>query len=500
MFLLIDRGQNAPIMRGNANACVKLTRLTGVFVLTLCMGLLTQGALAVEPTPTPGSDPPSVTVSPEQIAEGETVTISIENLPDASRLAIRISSTVALCGDEAFALKATNLRVPFSLDSSSVRIQAEPVTEAGIQAKIGWLPITFKTAAEDGVAALTQGTGDISSGTTISLLSVFGTAVPGAESVDLFLDISGVKYGAEDSSLSFGLGGVANGSAMLRVSVNGSEVATREIIIGEGAPDLPEAPVAAFCASPENGTAPLTVSFTDTSTGSPTSWIWGFGDGTGSSEQHPVHTYTEPGTYSVSLAVDSPGGNSSTTRSDCITVAAPPLSLSAPSLSPAWIPTDSDAFPGFGETATLSVNRTGGSGDADVTVDLSPLGGSAAVPMVWACGDCWTASVSAGQPSPHAGGAYTPVDLVVTAIDRGSGATASVAVSLVAVRNGDVNEDGRVTLYDATYIGRSLIGLPGYTVNTSAVGDVTGDGALTLADAMYLAKHILGVPGFDALH
>ncbi|WP_301664013.1 PKD domain-containing protein [Methanoculleus frigidifontis] len=463
------------------------------------MGLLTQGALAVEPTPTPVLDPPSVTVSPEQITAGETVTISLENLPDASQLAIRISSTVALCGEETFALKATNLRVPFSLDSSRVSIQAEPVTEAGIQARIGWLPISLKTDGDDGVARLTQGTGDISSGTTISLLSVFGTAVPGAESVDLFLDISGVKYGAEDSSLSFGLEGVANGSAVLRVSVNGSEIGSQEIIIGDGAPVFPEAPAAAFCASPENGTAPLTVSFTDTSTGSPTSWIWDFGDGTGSSEQHPVHTYTAQGTYTISLAASNAGGSNSTTRSNYITVAAPPLFLSAPALTPARIPTDSDGVPGVGETATLSVNLTGGSGDADVAVDLSPLGGSVAVPMVWEGGDRWTTSVSAGQPSPHAGGAYSPVDLVVTATDRGSGATASVAASLVAVRNGDVNEDGRVTLYDATYIGRSLVGLPGYTVSTPAVGDVTGDGVLTLADAMYLAKHLLGVPGFEVL-
>ncbi|MEW1939569.1 PKD domain-containing protein, partial [Pseudarthrobacter sp. NPDC080037] len=39
------------------------------------------------------------------------------------------------------------------------------------------------------------------------------------------------------------------------------------------------APVASFTASPTSGTAPLNVSFTDTSTGSPTSWAWDFGDG-----------------------------------------------------------------------------------------------------------------------------------------------------------------------------------------------------------------------------
>ncbi|MFC1974536.1 PKD domain-containing protein, partial [Chloroflexota bacterium] len=43
------------------------------------------------------------------------------------------------------------------------------------------------------------------------------------------------------------------------------------------------------------------VTFTDTSTGPPTSWLWDFGDGGTSTEQNPSHKYTEVGTYAVSL-------------------------------------------------------------------------------------------------------------------------------------------------------------------------------------------------------
>ncbi len=49
------------------------------------------------------------------------------------------------------------------------------------------------------------------------------------------------------------------------------------------------------------GAAPLVARFTDLSTGSPTSWEWSFGDGQTSEQRHPGHTYTSPGTYSVSL-------------------------------------------------------------------------------------------------------------------------------------------------------------------------------------------------------
>jgi outer membrane protein assembly factor BamB/PKD repeat protein len=46
------------------------------------------------------------------------------------------------------------------------------------------------------------------------------------------------------------------------------------------APSSPIPPVANFVGTPTYGTAPLTVKFTDTSTGSPTAWAWFFGDET----------------------------------------------------------------------------------------------------------------------------------------------------------------------------------------------------------------------------
>jgi PKD repeat protein len=65
----------------------------------------------------------------------------------------------------------------------------------------------------------------------------------------------------------------------------------------------PPAVASNFNASPTSGDAPLTVSFTDASTGpNPlTSWSWTFGDGGTSTLQNPVHTYTLPGLHTVSL-------------------------------------------------------------------------------------------------------------------------------------------------------------------------------------------------------
>jgi uncharacterized protein (TIGR02145 family) len=60
-----------------------------------------------------------------------------------------------------------------------------------------------------------------------------------------------------------------------------------------------------FSAAPKSGLAPLTVQFTDLSSGGPVSWQWDFNnDGTiDSEEQNPEWTYDDPGLYTVSLTV-----------------------------------------------------------------------------------------------------------------------------------------------------------------------------------------------------
>ena len=92
-------------------------------------------------------------------------------------------------------------------------------------------------------------------------------------------------------------------------------------------PAIP-APVANFTVNITSGSAPLAAQFNDTSTGSPTSWNWSFGDGNRSISQNPVHVYEYPGTFDVSLNVTNTGGSDSTTRTNYITVNNPGASTS----------------------------------------------------------------------------------------------------------------------------------------------------------------------------
>jgi PKD repeat protein len=87
--------------------------------------------------------------------------------------------------------------------------------------------------------------------------------------------------------------------------------------------ELPAPPVAAFTANVTEGVAPLVVRFTDLSTGLPFEWGWSFGDGGTSAFQNPVHTYTNPGVYTVSLSVRGISGIDSESKPGYITVRAP---------------------------------------------------------------------------------------------------------------------------------------------------------------------------------
>ncbi len=83
-------------------------------------------------------------------------------------------------------------------------------------------------------------------------------------------------------------------------------------------------PVAAFTSDKTSGIMPLTVSFTDNSTGEISGWSWDFGDATTSTTQNPGHNYATAGTYTVTLTVTGPGGTDTETKTDYISVNYPP--------------------------------------------------------------------------------------------------------------------------------------------------------------------------------
>jgi len=78
------------------------------------------------------------------------------------------------------------------------------------------------------------------------------------------------------------------------------------------------APSAAFTSDVISGAAPLTVNFTDQSTGDVTSWRWNFSDGI-SLQQNPTNIFSQSGTYTVSLTATGPSGSDVEIKQNYIT-------------------------------------------------------------------------------------------------------------------------------------------------------------------------------------
>jgi len=127
-----------------------------------------------------------------------------------------------------------------------------------------------------------------------------------------------------------------------------------------------------FSGTPVYGPRPLTVAFTDLSSGSPTVWNWSFGDGNYSTSQNPVYTYPDIGTYTVSLNASNLLCQNTTMKADYITTTYSGELVYNPLLVPYYNFTLSivDAN-NLTSLNGVSVTYTSGSTTATVTVDGS---------------------------------------------------------------------------------------------------------------------------------
>lgn len=79
-------------------------------------------------------------------------------------------------------------------------------------------------------------------------------------------------------------------------------------------------PVCNWTSAVNSGMHPLTVNFTDLSTGTPLQWLWTFGDGSTSTLRNPSKVYSIPGFYTVSLTVTNGAGSSFKTVTNYVAV------------------------------------------------------------------------------------------------------------------------------------------------------------------------------------
>ncbi len=144
-------------------------------------------------------------------------------------------------------------------------------------------------------------------GTVYSSLVTVASAVEQVYSVSMPSGLTGTVYvRVRDSNRSWGL-----------TSLDAVYIDEMYFLFQSG----PTPPTAEFAGSPTTGQPPLTVNFTDLSSGNPTSWNWDFGDGAGtSSVQNPTYVYNSLGTYTVSLTVTNTYGSDNMTKIGYIAV------------------------------------------------------------------------------------------------------------------------------------------------------------------------------------
>jgi hypothetical protein len=179
-----------------------------------------------------------------------------------------------------------------------------------------------------------------------------------------------------------------------------------------------------------------------------------------------------------------------------------PPNVINPVANPLSIPEDTDFDPRWGETSQLNVTVIDESEVVNVTINLTTIGGPPDQSMTGTPGtDIWTTTVGAsvGTAICH-NESYLPHNLIICATDIFGNVNTSASVQLKVILNGDVSENGEVTLYDGMYIAKHLLGKPGFETMNGGVGEVSGNGWVTLYDAMYLVKHVMGESGFEVLH
>ncbi|MEA1865176.1 MAG: hypothetical protein U9N46_08285 [Euryarchaeota archaeon] len=145
--------------------------------------------------------------------------------------------------------------------------------------------------------------------------------------------------------------------------------------------------------------------------------------------------------------------------------------------------------------AVLGVDVTDkGSGVSSVTINLTPIGGSAAQPMACVGDDRWEVTTNAVM------GVNLTNQLVISATDNAGNCNDSVAIALTVLRRGDVYRDNIIGVDDAFYI-LDYLDDPDAVIEPPSVlvGDVVdryghpeGDGVVDMIDGLYLMECTIG--------
>jgi PKD repeat protein len=234
--------------------------------------------------------------NPYAVAGGQTATVSVAFAPTASGTFTGSVAFTANGGASTNTVSGTGL--------TAGNISVSPTSYSFGALTTGTTAQTTLVVTNSGGTAVSNGTASVTG--PYSILSGATFSVAGFGTTNVVVQFAPVAVGSFTNNVIF-------------TSANGGTPSNT--VNGTGA----IVPVALFTGSPTNGTAPLVVTFADTSTGTISNRLWSFGDGntTNTMATSLSHTYSSAGTNPVSLTVFGPLGSSMTNRIGYIVVATP---------------------------------------------------------------------------------------------------------------------------------------------------------------------------------
>ncbi len=292
----------------------------------------------------------------------------------------------------------------------------------------------------------------------------------------IVLDVPRSAY-ASDGSI---IVGIVRTNAATGAFVN--EVALEELTLtAESVP-----PVADFTASPTSGYAPLTVQFTDRSSGAITDRVWNFGDGGTDTVPNPVHTYNATGVYTVSLTVSGPGGSNALIRTNFITVTETPPTATVVRISPA----SASANAGVPITVAVAISNVTNLGSFQFTLAYSPsLVMVQNVTLSGFPGSTGRSFTPVGPTIDNTGGTATFGAFSIGSTPAGANGSGALAyVRLLPVGGGTASlhlQGVQVTNVPGQAI--SIFTQDGTLVITACLGDFDGDSDVDILDVQRIA-------------
>jgi len=256
----------------------------------------------------PAATAATITISPDAIRSGDTVTVTVNDLSDGAAFSLGIRGEFAATPGETFSFSARDLSLPFALDGGNVTAYTKGTNWTHLSAE---LPdggsVSMNYTAKNGEVRISQPR-NLPSG-TLSLVALDGKAA--AEKITTDLVMMGTKRGPDSGTISFAIEGVTQGTATVSVYIDGAEALSRTIAIGGEAP------------APTQTTTPTAT--TTQSTGGSNS-----GGNSGGSTTPPTATST-PGVTTVTSA----DGKASLTGTDIAGAGLQPLPFQG-TILPGW--------------------------------------------------------------------------------------------------------------------------------------------------------------------